>query len=859
MDEFNCWIDNNSLSDLRSFGQSLSWNNRSNNGDIKLRRLDRALINEEWLFLYPSSFVSYHLPGLSDHSPMITQISNPSLNLKKPFKFFSMWLDDLSIFPIVERAWNKEIKGTPLFRVYQKLREVKAALRIWNHEFFGRIDVLAPSLCHQLTSLQTQIAVSPLNQELRQEERSLKDAYIKVATLEEKFYRQKSRINWLNLGDSNSSYFHSAVKARSNQNGIQGTTTDGGNISTDPGEIAKSMSSYFEDLLNKVDNSSSRDPDLTPDPIRKLSSTEASLLTKDFSSEEIWQVIKDSDGNKAPGPDGFNGDFFKSFWYLIGSDITLAIQSFFLKGKILPQLNTTFISLIPKHPDACSPENYRPISLCNFLYKVISKMLANRLKPLMNQLISPFQSSFISDDVMIYADPNPPNASGILLCLHTFKLCSGLEFNPTKSEIFFASVENCIKRAICNILHIREGHLPIKYLGLPLVSSRLNSRDCQPIIDKIYWSGSFHIPAEVLIDIEKIIRNFIWSGPSLEKRYHPISWDIICRPKKEGGLGIRCLKDLNIAGQIKQLWKVVSGDKSPWVQWFHRKYIRNRSFWNISMPGNPSWAVRGIFRVRAIARKYICYIIGPNSNLLFWKDPWHPNGPLENQSSLSSISIPESATISDTISNGWWSLIHQHPYLSDLKAILVTSLFSSSTPSFPVWMPEADGTFSTKSAWNSIRSSHHPPDWVSSLWFPGHIPKFSFTAWQAIQDRLPTKDRLTFLPINADKRCLLCNSVTESVNHLFFSCSYSAWIWRIILKKISLRKKFKFKGQSGCLARILLTPSVYYIWLERNCRLHDKIKTHKSIILDRICRVARSRVLFLKLIDEVNEVNSRIA
>ncbi|XP_077215496.1 uncharacterized protein LOC143850066 [Tasmannia lanceolata] len=185
-------------------------------------------------------------------------------------------------------------------------------------------------------------------------------------------------------------------------------------------------------------------------------------------------------------------------------------------------------------------------------------------------------------------------------------------------------------------------------------------------------------------------------------------------------------------------------------------------------------------------------------------------------------------------------------------------------------MPEADGTFSTKSAWNSIRSSHHPPDWVSSLWFPGHIPKFSFTTWQAIQDHLPTKDRLTFFPINSDKRCLLCNSETESVYHLFFSCSYSAWIWRTILRKISLRKnqrksfgeeeswirkKFKFKGQSGCLSRILFTSSIYYTWLERNCRLHDKIKTHKSIILDRICRVASRRVLFLKL----NEVNSRIA
>ncbi|XP_077226326.1 uncharacterized protein LOC143865431 [Tasmannia lanceolata] len=683
MEDFNSWIDECSVSDLRSFGQTLSWNNQSNENNWKFRRLDRVLVSEEWLYQYPSSFTSYLHPGLSDHTPITIQLNQSPQIPKPPFKFFSMWLEDLSVFEVVERAWNIEIDGSPLFIVVKKLKEVKDSLKIWNREVFGRIDIEAPRLRLLLESTQEKIATSLTDQALRDEEVWIKDEYIRTARKEEAFYRQKSRSQWLNLGDSNTAFFHAAMKARKNQNCIQGTVTTEGSISTNPDEIAETMVEFFSSLLNKEESSQPVHPNSIPEPTRSLSEADSQWLTRKFSADEIWDVIKSSDGNKSPGPGGFNGCFFQAFWYLIGPDIVKAIQFFFQRGKILPQLNATFLALLPKTPDASSPEKYRPIDLCNFLYKVITKLLANRLKPIMDSLISPFELAFIK------------------------------------------GIQSSSKRAICNILKIEEGKLPIKYLGLPLITSRPTSRDCQPIMDKIkqrisswsnhhlfragrvdlvksvlstyqiYWSAAFHIPKASLNNIEKILRNFIWAGSNLEKSHHPVSWNTICSPKSDEASGSE----------------------------------RGRSLWTLPMPASPSWAARSIIKSRDMASKHVCFIVGTQTPLHFWTDPWHPNGRLSAQSSIMTSFIPQKASIAKAKFQGGWDLIQVLPHLQELKQIINTGLYTKAANSNPIWKPESDGNFRLCSAWNAVRSPNPKPPWVSSVWFAGHTPKFSITAW----------------------------------------------------------------------------------------------------------------------------------
>ncbi len=98
---------------------------------------------------------------------------------------------------------------------------------------------------------------------------------------------------------------------------------------------------------------------------------------------------------KAPGPDGLPTHFYKKYWKIVGSSIIKAVQSFFTFGKILKEVNSTLIALVPKVPNPSNFNHFRPISLCNVVYKVISKLIVSRLRPLLHKMILPYQSTFI--------------------------------------------------------------------------------------------------------------------------------------------------------------------------------------------------------------------------------------------------------------------------------------------------------------------------------------------------------------------------------------------------------------------------------------------------------------------------------
>lgn len=99
--------------------------------------------------------------------------------------------------------------------------------------------------------------------------------------------------------------------------------------------------------------------------------------------------------DKAPRPDGLTINFYKACWNLVKHEIWEVVEDSRRSGSILKSLNSTFIELIPKMEGANSPEKFRPIALCNVIYKIISKVIANRLKPILPNLISEEQSGYV--------------------------------------------------------------------------------------------------------------------------------------------------------------------------------------------------------------------------------------------------------------------------------------------------------------------------------------------------------------------------------------------------------------------------------------------------------------------------------
>nr|KYP35970.1 Transposon TX1 uncharacterized [Cajanus cajan] len=220
---------------------------------------------------------------------------------------------------------------------------------------------------------------------------------------EETFWKQRSKIYWLKDGDCNTKFFHAIASSRRKHNLIQHLTRNDGSMATDQTGICKVAHTYFEDLYK--DKVSSFGPVLQ-NVTHCISESDNDALLQPFSITEFRSALFSMHDNKSPGLDGVNPGFYKIFWDLLGLELFHACVQWLKQGSLPHQLSQTNIVLIPKIEHPTSMKDPRPISLCNVIYKIILKVLANRLKPLLPACISPEQSAFmenrsILDNVMV--------------------------------------------------------------------------------------------------------------------------------------------------------------------------------------------------------------------------------------------------------------------------------------------------------------------------------------------------------------------------------------------------------------------------------------------------------------------------
>jgi hypothetical protein len=204
--------------------------------------------------------------------------------------------------------------------------------------------------------------------------------------------KQKSRVKWAVDGDENSSFFHSVCKAHLTSNRVNGLKVNG-NWVTNPKAVKKAAWQFFRD---KFRNPYGLRPTLEGCTFKQLSDSDRNLLVAPFSSAEFKAAVWDCGSNKAPGPDGFNFGFIKRFWDVLGTYFCSVFEQFYNSGEISKGCSSSFITLIPKCSDPMSLKDYRPISLIGCISKVISKVLANRLKCVISSSVSEQQLAYIS-------------------------------------------------------------------------------------------------------------------------------------------------------------------------------------------------------------------------------------------------------------------------------------------------------------------------------------------------------------------------------------------------------------------------------------------------------------------------------
>eukprot|EP00253_Pinus_taeda_P022974 PITA_22974 len=161
-------------------------------------------------------------------------------------------------------------------------------------------------------------------------------------------------------------------------------------------EIEKEFSIHFKEVHQVLNADRGLAIDRIIQHVPELITEEHNeLLLRPILTQEVDIAISQLKEGKAPGPDGFTTTFFHSFWDLIKIEVWEVVEESRALHWLLPSLNSTFLALILKEEEPTAPDKFRPIALCNVIYKVISKVIANRLKPLLPLLISPEQSGYV--------------------------------------------------------------------------------------------------------------------------------------------------------------------------------------------------------------------------------------------------------------------------------------------------------------------------------------------------------------------------------------------------------------------------------------------------------------------------------
>nr|TKS17238.1 hypothetical protein D5086_0000020690 [Populus alba] len=240
--------------------------------------------------------------------------------------------------------------------------------------------------------------------------------------------------------------------------------------------------------------------------------------------------------------------------------------------------------------------------------------------------------------------------------LDRFSTLSGLSINLAKSSLYLSGIISGLRNTIIEQLGIQETTLPVKYLGVPLLSSRLTHRDCLPLLERIiariklwtsssltyagrlqliksvlfsiqvYWSTIFILPCATIKRIESTLAAFLWKGSSLTPTGAKVAWNAICYPLTEGGLRIKKLKTWNQAATLKHIWHLFTDKESMWSTWIQANLLRGKSFWQVTMPSNPSWSWRKILQSRDWCRGWFINRIGNGNSTSLWFDYWLPGG-----------------------------------------------------------------------------------------------------------------------------------------------------------------------------------------------------------------------------------------
>jgi hypothetical protein len=420
-----------------------------------------------------------------------------------------------------------------------------------------------------------------------------------------------------------------------------------------------------------------------------------------------------------------------------------------------------------------------------------------------------------ADDTILFMEHDIEKARNMKLILSAFEQLSGLKINFHKSELYCFGEAKDHEQQYAELFGCARGQFPMTYLGIPIHYRRLTNAEWKLVEERLQkrlssWKGKllsvggrlvlinsvltnmvlymfsfFQVPKGVLKRLDYYRSRFFWQGDSDKKKYRLAKWNIVCRPKDQGGLGIHDLEAKNTALLGKWLFKLINED-GVWQTLLRRKYIGSKALTHVTWKAGDSHFWAGLMAAKNVFFSFGSFLIKDGSEIRFWEDSWLGNEPLKEQyPALYRIVRNKSDTIAVVLEStpphvsftrdligvrlaSWQALVER---LANIQLTDERDEFR--------WNLHVNGIFSVDSLYKAILHTDIPTRRNKSLWKMKIPLKIKVFTWYLRRGVILTKDNLLRRNWHGSSKCCFCPH-DETINHLFFQCRFARSIWSAI-------------------------------------------------------------------------------
>nr|GEV68877.1 RNA-directed DNA polymerase, eukaryota [Tanacetum cinerariifolium] len=712
-----------------------------------------------------------------------------------------------------------------------------------------------------------------VDQELLNKRMNVINSIHDLEKLEATQIAQKAKIKWSIEGDENSKFFHGILNKKRNQHAIRGILSEG-NWIEDPNSVNNAFFSHFKE---RYDSPCSSRLMLEGEFPNKLRADQSIDLESNVTIKEIKRVVWDCGIDKSPRPDGFTFGFYRRYWDIIKKDVADAVSFFFISGNFPKGGNSSFIALIPKMQDAKVVKDYRPISLIGSLYKIIAKILANRLVGGFWRAYDSVRRDYLDDVLNKFGFGskwrnwihNCLNSSKVSILVNEsptgeFQFRKGLKQGDPLSPLLFLLIMESLHLSFQNLVNEGFGSLDeftkSKLMGISvedeIVSRAASKMGCCTLTTPFLYLG-----VKVCGSMSRIK-----------------DWDEI-EAKLHSRLSKWKMKTLSSGGSFEQfmvgndvntkfwedVWMGNKNFKTSFPRIYALEYDKNLTVADKMAPNDTAFSLRRQPRNGVEMEQFRALSIVIEGVLLHdmvdrWKWTFEGSGKfsvvsakkfIDNSRLIGSPKKTRFKMVPIKVNILAWKvqfdLLPTRLNLSRRGRIMLDELLIKTR----LWAcgQAAHYKMGVKDVRRLLDDFFLPKSDVATRWVKCVPIKVNVFAWRVWLDRLPTRANLICRNISVlSPLCPICSTVDEDISHLLFKCELASGITRLICRWwdlswspmssysewLSWFKNIRLYSKSKVLLEGVFYIAWWSVWNFRNHLLFSDKAPRKDVIFDDI-------------------------